>query len=179
MKKWIVLGLMMIAGLSGCTLSEGSEESITLFTQRHYDVDQQLYDQFYEETGIKVNIVSANADELMNRLATEGEDTAADVLLLVDAGKLHLASENQLLQAVESNVLNSNVPSQLRSPQNLWFGLTIRARVLVYHPDRVSPSELSTYQALTEPEWEGRVVTRTSTNIYSQSLTASLIAVYG
>lgn len=179
MKKWIFLGLMMMAGLSGCTLSDGSEESITLFTERHYDVDQQLYDQFYEETGIKVNIVSANADELMNRLAIEGEDSAADVLLLVDAGKLHLASENQLLQAVESDVLNINVPSQLRSPENLWFGLTIRARVLVYHPDRVSPSELSTYQALTEPQWEGRVVTRTSTNIYSQSLTASLIAVYG
>lgn len=179
MKKWIFLGLMMMAGLSGCTLSDGSEESITLFTERHYDVDQQLYDQFYEETGIKVNIVSANADELMNRLAIEGEDSAADVLLLVDAGKLHLASENQLLQAVESDVLNINVPSQLRSPENLWFGLTIRARVIVYHPDRVSPSELSTYQALTEPQWEGRVVTRTSTNIYSQNLTASLIAVYG
>jgi iron(III) transport system substrate-binding protein len=179
MKKGMLLGLLMMATLSACTLSEGSEESITLFTQRHYDVDQQLYDQFYEETGIKVNIVSANADELMNRLATEGEDTTADVLLLVDAGKLHLASENQLLQAVESEVLNTNVPSQLRSPENLWFGLTKRARVLVYHPDRVSPNELSTYQALTEPEWEGRVVTRTSTNIYSQSLTASMIAIYG
>jgi iron(III) transport system substrate-binding protein len=179
MKKWMFLGLLMMATLSACTLSEGSEASITLFTERHYDVDQQLYDQFYEETGIKVNIVSANANELMNRLATEGQDTSADVLLLVDAGKLHLASENQLLQAIESDVLKNNVPSQLRSPENLWFGLTKRARVFVYHPDRVSPSELSTYQALTEPVWEGRVVTRTSTNIYSQSLTASLIAIYG
>jgi len=178
LKKFGFMFLTLFLVLTGCTTGS-SENEITLYTQRHYDVDQQLYDRFFEETGIKVNVVSANADELMNRLASEGEDTLADVLLLVDAGRLHIATEEDLLQIVSSSTLENNVPENLRHPEGFWFGLTQRARVLVYHPDRVDPSELSTYQALNDPEWQGRVVTRTSTNIYSQSLTASMIAVYG
>ena len=179
MKKYFMIFGLAFLFLTGCTLGGPSDNEITLFTQRHYDVDQQLYDRFFEETGIKVNVVSANADELMNRLDTEGEDTLADVLMMADVGRLHLASERNLLQTVDSGVLSDNIPANLRHPEGEWFGLTMRARIFVYHPERVAASELSTYQALTEPEWQGRVVTRTSTNVYSQSLTASMIAIYG
>ena len=179
MKKLVFISVVLTMVLAGCTLSPSSTEQLTLFTERHYDVDQQLYDRFFEETGIKVNVVSANADELMNRLATEGEDTAADVLMMADVGRLHVASERNLLQPVTSETLNVNIPENFRHPEGLWFGLTMRARILVYHPDRVDVSELSTYEALTEPQWQGRVVTRTSTNVYSQSLVASMIAING
>ena len=181
MKILTSLGLLsvFVFVLSACTLGLDQDNSITLFTQRHYDTDQELFDLFTEQTGIAVNVVSAGGDELMNRLETEGEDTAADVLLMADVGRLHLATERGLLQAVSSATLNENIPENYREPEGYWFGLTKRARILIYHPDRVSPSELSTYQALTDPPWEGRVVTRTSTNLYSQSFTASMIAVYG
>lgn len=181
MKILTSLGLLsvFIFVLSACTLGLDQDNSITLFTQRHYDTDQELFDLFTEQTGIAVNVVSAGGDELMNRLETEGEDTAADVLLMADVGRLHLATERGLLQPVSSPTLSENIPANFREPQGYWFGLTKRARIIVYHPDRVSMSELSTYQALTEPQWEGRVVTRTSTNLYSQSFTASMIAVYG
>ncbi len=175
----VALLSVSILVLSACTLGVDHDNSITLFTQRHYDTDQVLFDRFTEQTGIAVNVVSAGGDELMNRLETEGADTAADVLLMADVGRLHLATERGLLQTVNSPTLNANIPANFREPEGYWFGLTLRARILVYHPDRVSPSELSTYQALTEPAWQGRVVTRTSTNLYSQSFTASLIAVYG
>lgn len=179
MKKFGLFVVFLSLFLGGCTFGGAGDDEITLFTQRHYDVDQQLYDQFFEKTGIKVNVVSANADELMNRLHTEGEDTLADVLMMADVGRLHIASERDLLQSVNSDVVNRHIPANYRHPDGFWFGLTKRARIIVYHPDRVSPSELSTYQALTLPEWEGRVVTRTSTNVYSQSLSASMIALYG
>lgn len=181
MKKVIFITLLSVLflALSACTLGLDEDNSITLFTQRHYDTDQDLFDLFFEQTGIRVNVLSAGADELMNRLETEGEDTAADVLLMADVGRLHLAQERGLLQTVSSEALESNIPANFRQPEGYWFGLTLRARIFVYHPDRVQASELSTYQALTQPQWQGRVVTRTSTNIYSQSFTASMIAVYG
>ena len=181
MKKipFIALLSVLFLILSACTLGVNEENSITLFTQRHYDTDQALYDIFYEQTGIRVNVVSAGADELMNRLETEGEDTVADVLLMADVGRLHMAQERGLLQTVQSEALEAHIPANFRQPDGYWFGLTLRARILVYHPERVSEAELSTYQALTEPQWQGRVVTRTSTNLYSQSFTAAMIAVYG
>lgn len=176
---FVVMVAFLSVTLGACHLGGQDENSITLFTQRHYDTDQDLYDLFEELTGITVNVVSANADELMNRLKIEGEDTQADVLLMADVGRMHVAYSDGLLQAVSSTELETNIPANLRHPDHYWFGLTQRARVLVYHPDRVEPDALSTYQALTEPEWQGRVVTRTSTNVYSQSLTASMLAVYG
>jgi len=166
--------------LTACMLGvENEEGSVTVYSERHYDTDQILYDLFEEQTGIKVNIVSAGADELINRLNNEGADTEADVLIIADAGRLHRAKTQSLLQPIFSPVLEENIPANYRDVDNEWFGLTMRARVLVYHPDRVDASELSTYEALTEPEWEGRVVTRTSTNIYNQSLMASFIEIMG
>ncbi|MFT9497622.1 Fe(3+) ABC transporter substrate-binding protein, partial [Anaerosolibacter sp.] len=144
-----------------------------------YDTDQQLYDTFEKETGIKVNVVEGKSDELIERLAREGQDTQADLLITADAGRLHKAKEQGLLQAVNSEVLSTNVPENLRDIDNEWFGLTVRARVLVYAKDRVNPSELSSYDNLTDPKWKGKIVVRSSSNIYNQSLLASFIEIKG
>ncbi|MFC0469696.1 Fe(3+) ABC transporter substrate-binding protein [Halalkalibacter kiskunsagensis] len=152
---------------------------VNLYTSRHYESDQELYKLFEEQTGIKVNVVEGKGDELIERLNIEGESTEADLFITADAGNLHVASESDLLQPVESEVLASNIPEKLRDVDNEWFGLTKRARVIVYAKDRVDPAELSTYEALTEPEWEGRVTVRESNNMYNVSLLASLIEING
>ncbi|KUO51881.1 MAG: Fe(3+) ABC transporter substrate-binding protein [Desulfitibacter sp. BRH_c19] len=176
----IILGLLVGCGDKSSTLEtpQGSEE-VNLFTTRHYDTDQMLLDLFEAQTGIKVNVVNAGADELLERIELEGEDTVADLLITADAGRLFTAKDRDLLQPVSSETLFTNIPENLRDRDNMWFALTKRARVLVYAPDRVDPSELSTYEALIEPEWKGRVVARTSNNVYNQSLMASFIELWG
>jgi iron(III) transport system substrate-binding protein len=182
MRKLLLLGLLTlgISVLSACTLGTGDDgdRSITLYSDRHYDSDQVLFDQFEEETGIKVNVVKASADELITRLEQEGTDTEADLLLIADAGRLHRAKEKDLLEDVDSDLLEERIPSIYQDVDNTWFGLTKRARVLVYHPDRVSEEDLSTYEALGEEEWRNRVVIRSSTNIYNQSMMASMLALH-
>lgn len=176
----MMLVSVSIFTLSACTLGVDTDgESITVFSERHYDTDQALFETFEEETGIAVNVIDGDADPLINRLENEGEDTSADVLLIADAGRLHRAKERNLLQPVESEVLNANIPDNYRDRENYWFGLTKRARVLVYHPERVDESELSTYEALSDEAFEDRIVTRTSANIYNQSLMASFIDIMG
>ncbi len=152
---------------------------VNLYTSRHYDTDEELYKTFTEQTGIKVNVIQGKGDELMERLDREGAATEADVFVTADAGNLARLKERELTQAVNSDVLSTNIPDDLRDVDNHWFGLTMRARVLVYSLDRVDPSELSTYEALTEPQWKGRVLSRSSENIYTQSLMASFIELNG
>lgn len=152
---------------------------VNLYTDRHYDTDEQLYKLFTEETGIKVNVVKGNADELIERLNREGKDTEADLLITADVGRLFRAKTEGLFQPVSSNTLTSNIPENLRDPDNQWFGLTVRARVIAYVKDRVDPSQLSTYEDLTDPKWKGKILVRSSTNIYNQSLLASFIEIYG
>ncbi|MBS4026324.1 MAG: Fe(3+) ABC transporter substrate-binding protein [Clostridia bacterium] len=164
---------------SGGEQAKQKEQVVNLFTTRHYDTDQLLFDLFSEQTGIKVNVVSAGADELIERIALEGADTVADLLITVDAGNLHKAKERGLLQPVSSSILHDNIPENLRDKDNQWVGLTKRARVIVYSPDRVNPSELSTYEDLTNPKWKGRLIVRTSGQVYNQSLLASFIAIHG
>ncbi|SDW20199.1 iron(III) transport system substrate-binding protein [Marinococcus luteus] len=157
--------------------AEGGE--VNLYTSRHYDTDEELYEQFTDETGIEVNVVSGEADELIERMEREGEATEGDVFITADAGRLHRAKEADLLQSTESEVLDENIPENYRDADSEWFGLTKRARVLVYDPERVDESELSTYEALTEEKWEDRVLIRSSENIYNQSLMASFIEMKG
>ncbi len=152
---------------------------VNLYTSRHYDTDRELYDLFEEETGIKVNVIEGKGDELIERLNIEGEHTEADVFITADAGNLHVAKMDGLFQPIDSEVLFSNIPDNLRDDENQWFGLTKRARVFVYAKDRVDPSELSTYEAITGPEWEGRLLARTSENMYNISILASFIEIYG
>ncbi|PRO67305.1 Fe(3+) ABC transporter substrate-binding protein [Alkalicoccus urumqiensis] len=159
--------------------ADGEGGEVNLYTSRHYDTDEALYEQFTEETGIEVNVVSGDADELIQRLEREGEATEGDVFITADAGRLHRAKEAGVLQSVDSEVLNENIPENYRDADSEWFGLTKRARVLIYDPERVDESELSTYDALTEEEWADRVLIRSSENIYNQSLMASFIELKG
>ncbi|WP_194775068.1 Fe(3+) ABC transporter substrate-binding protein [Pararhodonellum marinum] len=161
----------------GCNRAEKNE--VNVYTHRHYEADQQLFDAFAEKTGIKVNVVSASADELIQKLELEGASSPADVLITVDAGRLHRAKAKDLLQTVSSEELEKNIPAKFREPEGYWFGLTYRARVLAYSKERVNPEDLSTYEALTEPQWKGKILTRSSENIYNQSLLASIIAAHG
>lgn len=149
---------------------------VNVYSHRHYEADREIFRRFTEETGITVNVVTASADELITRLENEGAGSPADVLITVDAGRLHRAKERGLLQPVESSVLSANIPAHLRDTEGNWFGLTQRARILVHHVSRVQPSELSSYEALAEPRWKGRVLIRSSSNVYNQSLLASIIA---
>ncbi len=168
-------GLALVAaGQPGDAASNAGEVSI--YSHRHYQSDDLLYDRFRELTGIRVNVVQGNLDELIARLQREGSASPADLLFTVDAGRLVRAKELGLLQPVASAPLRGAVPGHLRDPDGYWYGLTRRARVIVYHRDRVDPSELSTYEALTEARWRGRVLIRSSSNIYNQSLLASIIA---
>ncbi|WP_099189029.1 Fe(3+) ABC transporter substrate-binding protein [Tepidibacter mesophilus] len=188
MKKKLLLTFLTVAFsivlLVGCTTKQestgGNEEKVVnVYTSRHYDADKELYKLFTEETGIKVNVVEGKDDELIERLDREGEDTEADVLIVADAGRLHRAKSQDLLQSVESEVLNKNVPENLRDKDNSWYGLTKRGRVIVYSKDRVNPSELSTYEDLTNPKWKGKILVRSSSNTYNQSLLASFIEING
>jgi iron(III) transport system substrate-binding protein len=165
--------------LFSCGSGTEKQEEVNVYTHRHYEADQKLFDMFTEKTGIKVNVVSASADELIQKLELEGVNSPADVLITVDAGRLHRAEEKDLLQSVNSEILNANIPAKFRDPEGFWFGLTYRARIIAYSKERVNPEELSSYEALTEPQWKGRVLTRSSENIYNQSLLASIIAHHG
>lgn len=156
-----------------------SAGEINLYSSRHYDSDDAIYERFTEETGIEVNLIEGDADELIERINSEGENSPADVLLTVDAGRLWRAEQEGLFQPVDSEVLDETIPESLQHPDNLWFGLTKRARVIVYNTDTVDPADLSTYEALAEPEWKGRVCIRSSSNIYNQSLLGSMVEAEG
>ncbi|HEY9764492.1 MAG TPA: Fe(3+) ABC transporter substrate-binding protein [Trichocoleus sp.] len=152
---------------------------VNLYSARHYDTDETLYESFREATGIQVNVVEAEADQLIERIKSEGDNSRADILVTVDAGRLWRAEQEDLFEPVSSSVLTAAVPEYLRHPDGLWFGLTKRARVIMYNKERVNPSELSTYEALTDSKWKGRILTRSSTNIYNQSLVGSILAAHG
>ena len=155
---------------------EVKEQVVNVYTHRHYPADQELFASFEKQTGIKVNVVNAKADELIQKMVAEGEQSPADVLITVDAGRLVRAKDKGLLQSVNSEKLNNTVPSHLKDQDNQWFGLTKRARIIVYAKDRVKPEDLTTYEALTDSKWAKKVLIRSSGNIYNQSLMASIIA---
>ena len=151
-------------------------QAITLYTHRHYDSDKLIFAQFEEKTGIKINVVKANADELIQKMESEGDQSPADLLITVDAGRLVRAKNKELLQAANSETLSQKIPEHLRDSENHWFGLTKRARIVVYNKEKVSSEELSTYENLTDDKWKNRILIRSSSNIYNQSLMASIIA---
>ncbi len=155
----------------------GNEDSkvVNVYTHRHYEADQQLFKMFEDQTGIKVNVINSNADELIQKMSMEGKQSPADVLITVDAGRLTRAKEQGLLQPIESNILNDLIPSHLKDPENQWFGLTKRARIIAYAKDRVKPEQLSTYEDLATDKWKNKLLIRSSGNIYNQSLLASII----
>lgn len=174
--KRIVVFISMILVLSSCGEAPKKSNEINLYSQRHYKVDEQQYKVFEEETGIKVNVVKANADELIERLKNEGENSPADLFITVDAGKLQKAKDLDLLQKISSPIINQNVDVDLKDVNGYWIPITYRARIVVYSKDRVDVSELSTYDNLTDEKWRNKVLVRSSSNAYNQALLSSIIA---
>lgn len=156
-----------------------SSEPVTIYSSRNEQLIQPLLDQFTAETGIAVELVTDKSGPLMARLEAESTNTPADILLTVDAGNLWQAGEQDLLQPLQSEVVNTNVPEKYRSANDLWTGLSLRARTIFYDPSKVQPTDLSTYADLADPKWKGKLCLRTSKKVYNQSLVASMIEHYG
>ena len=174
----VLAGLAVLPAAVGCgiTSSAGDEgPALQVYSARSYGAEE-AYERFTEETGIRVEFLKGNDAELRERLQAEGEDSSADVYLTVDVANLALAAEQGLLQPVQSAELEQAVPASLRDPQDRWYGLSERARVIIYDEDEVTPDQLSTYAALGDPRWKGQLCLRTSTSAYTQSLVASMIA---
>jgi iron(III) transport system substrate-binding protein len=152
---------------------------VNIYSARKENLIKPLLDQFSAETGIKTNLITASADKLLTRMINEGRNTPADILITVDAGRLHRARQADILQPVESSIVEQSVPPQLRDPDKYWVGLSQRARVIFYATGRVNPEQLSTYENLANPQWKKRICIRGSGNIYNQSLVASMIAANG
>lgn len=150
-------------------------QEVNLYSSRHYNTDQQLYDNFTRQTGIKVNLIEGEADPLIQRIQSEGSNSPADVFITVDAGRLWRAYDAGIFAPIDSKILEQNIPAYLREPQGHWFGFSQRLRPIMYNKDKVDPSQLSTYEDLADPKWKGKIIMRPSSNIYNQSLVAWLI----
>ena len=155
------------------------EKVLNLYSSRHYNTDEELYNNFNRITGVKVNLVEGKADELIERIKSEGSNSPADILITVDAGRIWRAEQAGIFAPVNSSTLEEKIPANLRHPENLWFGFSERARIVMYNKDNVGANQLSTYEDLADPKWRGKIAIRSSSNIYNQSLVASLIAVHG
>ena len=164
---------------SACSTNNETSNEVNLYSQRHYAVDELQYKNFTEKTGIKVNVVKANADELIERLKNEGGASPADLFVTVDAGKLFNAREAGVLQKIPSESINQNIMGELRDPEGFWAPITYRSRVIVYSNERVKKSDLSTYEDLANPKWKNRLLVRSSSNAYNQALMSSLVANLG
>lgn len=156
-----------------------ADEEVNLYSARKEKLIKPLLDRFTEQTGIQVNLVTGKADALLKRLQSEGRNSPADLLITTDAGRLHRAVEAGVTQPVQSELLLSVVPEMFRDPQGHWYGLSLRARPILYVKGKIEPSMLSSYEALADEQWKRRICIRSSDNIYNQSLVASLIAADG
>jgi iron(III) transport system substrate-binding protein len=182
----IISGLVLLSFILGMIIAEPRQAQktapvnsvVNVYTARHYGVEE-AFAEFTRETGIAVRFTTGSDAVLRERIKAEDKYTPADVYIAVDAGNLWLAAQDGLLSPVVSEVLAANIPENLRDTENRWFGLTKRVRTIMYHPDRVSPEELSTYEALADPKWRGRLAMRPATHSYTQSLVANLIAIHG
>jgi iron(III) transport system substrate-binding protein len=152
---------------------------IVIYSARDKNLTRIPFEAFSHETGINIKLVTGNIDDLLERLKKEGENSPADMLITVDAGSLWKATEDNLFQQINSDILTENIPAPLRDPKNNWFGLSRRARTIVYSPQRVRPADLSTYADLAQPKWKNRLCLRTSKKVYNQSLVAMMITKHG
>ena len=173
MIKKILLGAVLL----GALILQASE--VNVYSHRHYDTDKQLFKMFEEKTGIKVNVVKADANALIKRLSSEGEKSPADVLITVDAGRLYQAKSKDLLQSINSKYLIENIPENLRDEDNKWFALTKRVRAFVIPKNSDLDKKLKTYEDLMKPEYKKMVMVRSSSHVYNQSMLAAVIAHHG
>lgn len=169
MKKIILLCLFVLG------ISAFAKEEVNIYTERHYDADKILIKNFEKETGIKINVVKAKGDELIKKLELEGKDTPADLFITADAGKLYRAKEKGLLQPVVTEKLSENVKETLKDKDDFWYGLTYRARIIAYDPTKTDVSSINKIEDLADDKWKGKILVRSSSNLYNQSLLASII----
>jgi len=171
----------LLAALALTTLAGTVQaaDEVVVYSARIDELIKPVFDQYTEKTGVKVKFITDKEAPLLARLKAEGENTPADLLITVDAGNLWQAEQEGVLKPLQSKVIEDNIPSQYRSSGNAWTGLSLRARTIVYSTERVKPAELSTYEALADKNWEGRLCLRSSKKVYNQSLTATLIETHG
>ncbi len=175
--------LGMTLSLTGMALAFGTPASaaevLNVYTSRHYQTDEALYQGFTEQTGIEINRIEGKGNALIERLKSEGANSPADVLITVDVAMLWRADQAKLFQETRSSILEKRVPENMRHPKGRWFGLSKRARLIFYNKDMVKPGDISTYEDLADPKWRGKVCIRSSGNVYNLSLLGSIIAARG
>ena len=172
-----LFSFLLLSVLATTGRAAGAEEAgvVNVYSARHYDTDLALYERFTERTGIEVNLIEGGSDALIERIRNEGEYSPADLLITVDAGRLWRAHQQGIFQPIESAVLDDRVPAHLREPGGHWFGLSKRARVVVYNKAAGLPDGISRYEDLADERLRGKVCMRSSGNIYNLSLLGSLI----
>ena len=164
--------------LIGSTVVQAADE-VVVYSSRIDELIKPVFDAYTQKTGVKVKFITDKEAPLMQRIKAEGQNATADLLLTVDAGNLWQAEQMGILQPFTSKVIDANIPLQYRAASHAWTGLSLRARTLVYSTERVKPSDLTTYEALADKQWEGRLCLRTAKKVYNQSLTATLIETHG
>jgi len=174
-RAFAVLGLTVGTLLGPAAVAD----TLVVYSARNEQLIKPIFDAYTKETGVEIKFTTGDAAVLIERLAAEGRNSPADILMTVDAGELWNAAQRGLLRPVQSRALARNIPPHLRDPQNRWFGFSQRARTIVYSPARVDAKQLSTYEALATPQWKGRLCLRTSKKVYNQSLVATMIAAEG
>lgn len=179
--KQMMAAFAALAVLGGCSGAEDGDSAgvVNLYSARHYDSDQALYDRFTEETGIAINVMEGRPDELVARMTSEGENSPADLFIAADAGALWRAQQAGLFQPIVSETLDQRIPANLREPAGNWYGFMRRARVVAYDPARVQPEEIDDYAKLATPRFRGRICVRSSDSVYNLSLVGALIEAWG
>lgn len=170
-----MLKKILAVSVAVATISPAFAADLVVYSSRAEHLLKPIVDVYEQETGNTVTLVNDKAGPLMQKLKAEGKNTNADVFITVDGGNLWQASQMGLLRPMNSRVIRQNIPSHLRDPKNQWTGLSVRARTIFYNPQKVNPSELSTYADLASPKWKGRLCLRTSNNVYNQSLVGTMI----
>ncbi len=171
--------LLASALLAGTAAKAADPPVLNLYSSRHYQTDEALYENFTKKTGIRINRIEANEDALLERLRNEGARSPADVLVTVDAGRLWRAEQMGLFQSVRSAVLEERIPGELRHPEGLWFSFSVRARPIFYAKGAVNPADIKDYEDLADPKWKGKICVRSSASMYNLSLMSSMIAGVG
>jgi len=177
--RGLLVGVVAAVIALGAGAGRGEASEVVVYSARSHYGQEPAIEAFTRKTGIQVKIFGGNSSELFERLRAEGDRTPADVLITVDAGNLWNAARAGLLSRVDSPEVLAAIPASLRDPEHRWFALTMRARTIMYNTKKVRPEELSTYEALGDPRWKGRLCLRTSGHIYNQSLLATLIKRHG
>jgi iron(III) transport system substrate-binding protein len=172
---WAVLAGAALTSLFAPTPGQAQQPALNLYSARHYQTDEALYRNFTEQTGIKINRIELGDEPLLQRVKSEGANSPADVILLVDAARLWRAQIDGLFQPIESKVLNERIPANLRANDGTWYGFSTRARVIVYDKAKVKPQEVDTYEKLAEPVNKGRVCTRSGSHPYMLSLLGAMV----